>query len=274
MVLILLMFFLIIGTQSTGSQYGYPKSITTESAIPVGGESTKIVCLYAIIEQMHRANATRGKSIRVLVVKMWSAALICLSLHCFKNSIAAPVMHVWNDREVLPIRELALIHKHEYTHRNFDPPLNVRDDGALFLSVAMVDSEAWINLALNSFVTFAKYQNISGLTIMTTGDDRLGAVFRKLGLFTYDAKATVASYPPEFRLEHPLPSWSWGAIIFLRYNAWFEAFRRGIGFCLVDTDVTFNKDVFFARDKNGHYVDIAIQGDLEAISPKAGLKCK
>ena len=100
----------------------------------------------------------------------------------------------------------------------------MRGDGALFLSVTLVDSEAWIGMALNSFISYAKLNNVSGLTIMTMNDERLGSVFRRLGLFTYDAKATIATFPEDFRLEKPLPSWSWGAIIFLRFNAWFEAF--------------------------------------------------
>lgn len=250
----------------------YPKSVTTDHFGPHAAWTCckTVSLLWRIVLRKHQtipAYPMVGK-----ITQMWSVALLYLSLAYVES---APVVHDWNSREVLPIKDLAVIHGHEFPHNNFDPPLIVRDDGAQFLSVAMVDSEAWINLALNSFVTFAKHQNISGLTIMTTGaDDRLASIFRRLGLFTYDARATVASYPPEFRLEHPLPSWSWGSIIFLRYNAWFEAFRRGIGFCLVDTDVTFNKDVFFARDKNGHFADISIQGDLAAITPKAGHKCK
>ncbi len=97
------------------------------------------------------------------------------------------MVHAWNERAVLPIKELELIHRCEFPHKNFDPPLIVREDGALFLSVALVDSEAWINLALKSFVTYAKHQNISSLTVMTLSDTRLETISKRLGLFTYDA---------------------------------------------------------------------------------------
>lgn len=185
-----------------------------------------------------------------------------------------PVVHVWNNRTVLPIGELAIVHGQQFPHIDFDPPLNVRKDGSLFLSVTVVDNDAWINIALNSFVSLAKYHNISGLTIMTMNDARLGSVFKRLGLFTYDAKATIAQFPPDFRLEKALPTWSWGAIIFLRFNAWFEAFRRGIGFCSIDTDVTYNQDVLYMKNNNHDFADISTQGRLEKKVPGVNNACK
>lgn len=206
-------------------------------------------------------------------MKKWFA-IVCFILINWSNAISAgPVTHVWNNRSISPIGELALLKNQEFAHISFDPPLEIRQDGSLFLSVALVDSESWINLALNSFVSLASHHNISGLTVMTMNDKRLASVFTRLGLYAYDASSTIEGFPEVFRLKNPLTSWSWGAVIFLRFNAWFEAFRRGIGFCFIDTDVTYNRELFFVRDRNGKFVDISTQGEASAITPNSGHQC-
>lgn len=187
---------------------------------------------------------------------------------------AEPVVYTWKNRTILPINELAIINGQEFPNIDFAPPLMVRKDGSLFLTVTVVDNDAWINIALNSFVSLAKLHNVSGLTIMTMNDRRLATIFRKLGLYAYDATSTISTFPADFNPEQSVASWSWGAIIFLRFNAWIEAFRRGIGFCSIDTDVTYNREVLFVRHRDQQYADITTQGHIKKVNPKSKNKCK
>ena len=84
-------------------------------------------------------------------------------------------------------------------------------------------------------------------------------IFRRLGFYAYDAGDLVTTFPPDFQPAKIL-SWSWNEIIFLRFNLWMEAFKRNIGFCSLDLDVTYNQNVFFGPEKDGTYSDISMQG--------------
>ena len=177
-------------------------------------------------------------------------------------------MRDWGARKVNAISELAMIPDTEFTHANFDPPIHVRGDGAAFLSIAIVDSDAWINLALNSFVSLARFQSINGVTVVTLDDNgQIEMVFKKLGIYAYNANPTIAKFPEDFRKDKALPNWSWGAVIFLRFNLWIEAFRRGVGMCNLDVDVTYNRDFLFGANSRHeshvvHDADIAAGNDV------------
>jgi hypothetical protein len=190
------------------------------------------------------------------------------------QAMTKEVVYEWNNRNLLPISKLSLEKNKEYPNILFNPPLAVRGDGKRFLLVSVVDGEEWINIAINSLASLARYTNVSAVTVMTTNNHKVGEIFRRLGLYVYDAKDTIATFPPDFRLEHPLPSWSWGSIIFLRFNTWFEAFRRGVGFCSLDTDVTYNKIVLFAKNRDNSFSDISIQGRVASAVKNAENICK
>ena len=177
-----------------------------------------------------------------------------------RGALASKGTFNWNNREIAPLQQLALIEGRELPYTDFDPPIGYRGDGAPFISVAVIDNPKWISMALNSFISLAKYHNLKSITIMTVGNEDLKKVFQRLGLYAYNAAPTIATFPPDFQLDKHLPYWSWGEIIFMRFNVWFEAFRRGIGYCSLDMDVTYSQDVLYGAFE-GDYFDVTMQGE-------------
>ena len=201
--------------------------------------------------------------------------IIVLLISASGNKVQQNVQYNWNQRQLAPISALALIKGREYPYKNFDPPLFIREDGAPFISVAVIDNPVWITMAVNNLVSTARYQNLSGITIMTVGtySNKIASVFKRLGLYTYNANPTIDTFPPDFKPDKHLPHWSWGEIIFMKINLWFEAFRRGIGFCSLDLDVSYNTDVFGTKFERG-YPDIIMQGELIPKGSVPNNECK
>ena len=192
---------------------------------------------------------------------MWLVYIHIIIYCAAVSSISGEYVRDWNTRKVEQVEKLSLLPGQEFTYRNFDPPLHLREDGAPFMAVAVVDSASWVALALNSFVSIAKYHSINGITVMTEDDGQLEKIFKRLGIYAYNANSTIKTFPPDFGVDKRLPNWSWGEIIFMRFNLWFEAFRRKVGFCSLDLDVTYSQNVLFPK-VNGKYVDIAMQGHV------------
>jgi hypothetical protein len=176
----------------------------------------------------------------------------------------------WNSHAVQSISKFSMVPDGvEYKLKKFNPPIFERGDGAPFLTVALVDDADWISLALNSFITLKKYQDPKTITIVTVDDMELTSIFRRLGFYVYDAGPVVKTYPKPFRGNIALPFWSWGEIIFTRFNMWVEAFRREIGFCSLDLDVTYAHNALYGKI-NGTYADISMQGNPFAPDPVLG----
>jgi hypothetical protein len=197
--------------------------------------------------------------------------VLCIStLKYVEANVSPSIVKEWNTRQLSPVSQLALVPGNEFPFLEFNPPLLRRGDGATFVSVALVEHPEWIGLALNSLVSLSRFANVRGVTVMTVGDPNLADIFNRVGLYTYNANTIVGTFPADFLPDKHIPNWSWGEIIFLRFNLWIESFRRGIGFCSLDLDVTYNKNVIFPTI-NGKFADISMQGKPwnPAVVPKS-----
>ena len=199
-----------------------------------------------IIPHSDCSSESMGVSVPLLVLVLIYS---CWSLHT----------RDWNEREI--ITNLSLVEGKVFPFENFNPFIARREDGSDFVSVALVDHPGWIGMALNSFFSLIKFQSRHSITILTVNNPEIANIFRRLGFYAYDAGDLVTTFPPDFQPAKIL-SWSWNEIIFLRFNLWMEAFKRNIGFCSLDLDVTYNQNVFFGpeKEKDGTYSDISIQG--------------
>lgn len=186
--------------------------------------------------------------------------LFVLSISALLQLAIGATIRDWNQRSVESITKFSMVPDGvAYTIPDFNPLLFKRDDGAPFLSVALVDNPDWINLALNCFLSMKQFLDLKSVTILTVNNPEIKAIFERLGFYVYDVGELSKTFPPEFHADVPLPNWSWGEIIFTRFNMWVEAFRRHVGFCSLDLDVAFTQNVLFAKI-DGVYADISMQG--------------
>lgn len=160
-----------------------------------------------------------------------------------------------------------------YSFPGFDPPLYVRGDGKKFLCIAFVDGANWIDLALNNFISMAKANMTTKSITIITLSDQIVDIFTRLGFYAYNAAPAIAQYPPDFQPSKRYPHWSWGEIIFMRFNFWIESFRRELGFCSLDLDVVYDDNVLFGGDREG-FADITMHGYSVSAAPREPNKCK
>jgi hypothetical protein len=206
----------------------------------------------------------KNNSINAFEMSCFPFSSVCGVLLLIFSLSSARYARDWNLRSasIIPKEELSLLPNREFPYNNFDPPLFLREDDAPFMAVAVLDSYHWISLALNSLVSLAKFHSINGVTVMTEGNEELEKIFRRLGIYAYNANDTISTFPEDFSIHNRLPNWSWGEIIFMRYNLWFEAFRRRVGFCSLDLDVTYNQDVLFSKNGGESFSDVTMQGNV------------
>lgn len=179
----------------------------------------------------------------------------------------------WNSDHLFPISQLSLIKDKEFAFDSLEMPIARRTDGSLFVFAVLIDNPLWIGLALNSLVSISKFVDLRAITVMTIGSEPIDTIFKRLGLYTYNASSSTDKFPQDFRPAKQL-TWSWGEIIFLRYNLMIEAFRRKLGLCVFDLDTTFNDDIF-GKNEDGKFFDIVTQGDrLPTNKNLSGNECK
>ena len=207
-----------------------------------------------------------------LSTKYWIVVLCLVLLTCSNDFVNCGKS--WNSDKPLPISELSVIKNKEFTFHSLAMPVSKRGDGSPFVTVVIIDSPLWIGLALNMLVSIARFLDLKTITVMTAGREPIDIIFKRLGLYTYNANSTIDKFPPDFRSSKHVSSWSWGEIIFLRYNLMIEAFRRRLGICMLDVDVTINDNIF-GKSVGGKFFDIVVQGDrFPANTSLPGNKCK
>lgn len=203
----------------------------------------------------------------------WKVILFLVLLTCIIDHFVICEIR-WNSDKPLPISELSVFKKKEFAFNSLAMPVAKRGDGSPFVTVVLVDSPIWIGLALNMLVSMAKFVDLKYFTVMTAGREPVDIIFKRLGLYTYNANSTIAKFPPEFRSSENVSNWSWGEVIFLRYNLMIEAYRRKLGICMVDLDITVKNDVFW-KSVDGKFFDIVVQGEqLSANNTLSESKCK